>query len=56
MSGEARREEITARIAADTGITEAMIEQLVRGFYAKGGRMRCWGRSSRRRSPTGNRI
>ncbi|MCP4621363.1 MAG: group III truncated hemoglobin [Bradyrhizobium sp.] len=35
MSGEARREEITARIAADTGITEGMIEQLVRGFYAK---------------------
>ena len=35
MSGEARREEITARIAADTGITEAMIEQLVRAFYAK---------------------
>ena len=35
MSGEARREGITARIAADTGITEAMIEQLVRAFYAK---------------------
>ena len=35
MSGEARREEITARIAAGTGITEAMIEQLVRAFYAK---------------------
>jgi hemoglobin len=35
MSGEARREEITARIAAHTGITEGMIEQLVRGFYDK---------------------
>src|SRR5262249_55532627 len=35
MSGARRREEITARIAAHTGITEAMIEQLVRGFYAK---------------------
>jgi hemoglobin len=35
MSGSERREEITARIAADTGITEAMIEQLVRAFYAK---------------------
>ena len=35
MSGPERREEITARIAAGTGITEAMIEQLVRGFYAK---------------------
>ena len=35
MSGPERREQITAQIAADTGITEAMIEQLVRGFYAK---------------------
>jgi hemoglobin len=35
MSGLERREQITAQIAADTGITEAMIEQLVRGFYAK---------------------
>jgi hemoglobin len=35
MSGSERREEITARIAAGTGITEAMIEQLVRGFYGK---------------------
>lgn len=35
MSGPERREEITAQIVADTGITEAMIEQLVRGFYAK---------------------
>src|SRR5215813_931699 len=35
MSGQMRREEITARIAAHTGITEAMIEQLVRGFYEK---------------------
>jgi hemoglobin len=35
MSGPERREEITARIAAHTGITEGMIEQLVRAFYAK---------------------
>jgi hemoglobin len=33
MSGEGRREDITARIVAHTGITEGMIEQLVRGFY-----------------------
>jgi len=30
-----RREQITAEITAKTGITEAMIERLVRGFYAK---------------------
>ena len=35
MSGEERREEITARIVAHTGITEGLIEQLVRGFYAR---------------------
>ena len=35
MSGEQRREEITAEIAAHTGITEGMIEQLVRAFYAR---------------------
>ena len=35
MSGSERREEITARIASHTGITEGMIEQLVRGFYDK---------------------
>ena len=35
MSGPERREEITAQIVARTGITEAMIERLVRGFYAK---------------------
>jgi hemoglobin len=34
-SGEGRREEITAQIVAQTGITEAMIEKLVRAFYAK---------------------
>jgi hemoglobin len=34
-SGPERRAEITAEIAAQTGITEAMIEQLVRAFYAK---------------------
>ena len=35
MSGPERREQLTARIAADTGITEGMIEQLVRAFYAR---------------------
>jgi hemoglobin len=35
MSGAERREKITAEIAERTGITEAMIERLVRGFYAK---------------------
>ena len=35
MSGPERREEIAAQIAAHTGITEAMIERLVRAFYDK---------------------
>src|SRR5213595_2558344 len=35
MSGAEKREKITAEITARTGITEAMIERLVRGFYAK---------------------
>jgi hypothetical protein len=35
MTAAERREKITAEIAAATGITEAMIERLVRGFYAK---------------------
>lgn len=35
MTGAERREQITAEIAARTGITEAMIERLVRGFYAR---------------------
>ena len=35
MSGAERREKITAEIMARTGITEAMIERLVHGFYAK---------------------
>jgi hemoglobin len=34
-SGPERREELTAQIVARTGITEAMIEQLVRAFYAR---------------------
>jgi hypothetical protein len=34
-SGPERREEITAQIVAQTGITELMIEKLVRGFYDK---------------------
>jgi hemoglobin len=34
-SGPERREEITAQIVARTGITEAMIEQLIRAFYDK---------------------
>ena len=33
MSGAERREKITAEIAERTGITEAMIERLVRAFY-----------------------
>lgn len=35
MDTPARRAELTARIARETGIDEAMIERLVRGFYAK---------------------
>ncbi len=35
MSGAERREKITAEIAERTGITEAMIERLVRAFYAR---------------------
>jgi hemoglobin len=35
VTGAERRAQITADIAERTGITEAMIEHLVRGFYAK---------------------
>jgi hemoglobin len=35
MTGAERREKITAEITERTGIAEAMIERLVRGFYAK---------------------
>lgn len=35
METAERREKITAAIVARTGIDEAMIERLVRGFYAK---------------------
>lgn len=35
MTGAERREAITAEIVEKTGITEAMIERLVRGFCAK---------------------
>ena len=35
MTEAARRAQITAEIVARTGITEAVIEQLVHGFYAK---------------------
>ena len=35
MAGPARREHLTAEIMERTGIDEAMIEHLVRGFYAK---------------------
>ena len=35
MTGAERREKITAGIMATTGITEAMIERLVRGFYVR---------------------
>jgi hemoglobin len=34
-AGPARRAAITAKIQADTGIDEAMIERLVRAFYAR---------------------
>jgi hemoglobin len=34
-SAEQRRAEITAAIQAETGIDEAMIERVVRGFYAR---------------------
>jgi hemoglobin len=35
MTGAERREQITAGIMEKTGITEVMIERLVRGFYAR---------------------
>ena len=35
MTGAERREQITAEITERTGITEAIIERLVRGFYAR---------------------
>ena len=35
MTAAERREQITADITARTGITEDMIERLVRGFYAR---------------------
>ena len=35
MTGPDRREQISAGIAARTGISEAMIERLVHAFYAK---------------------
>ena len=35
VTGPERRERITAEIMQRTGITEAMIERLVRGFYAR---------------------
>jgi hemoglobin len=35
MTAAERREKITAEITERTGITEAMIERLVHGFYAK---------------------
>ena len=35
MTGAERRERITAEITERTGITEAMIERLVRAFYAR---------------------
>ena len=35
MTGAERRAQLTADIAEKTGITEAMIERLVRAFYAK---------------------
>lgn len=35
MTGAERRAQLTADISEKTGITEAMIERLVHGFYAK---------------------
>jgi hemoglobin len=35
VTGAERRAQLTADIAEKTGITEATIERLVRGFYAK---------------------
>ena len=35
MTGAERRAQLTADIAKKTEITEAMIERLVHGFYAK---------------------
>lgn len=35
MAGAERRAQLTADISEKTGITEAMIERLVHGFYAK---------------------
>ena len=35
LAGPARREQLTAEIMERTGIDEAMIERLVRGFYAR---------------------
>ena len=35
MTAAERREKITAEIVARTGITEPLIERLVRAFYAK---------------------
>jgi hemoglobin len=35
VTGAERRQRITAEIVARTGITEPLIESLVRGFYAK---------------------
>jgi hemoglobin len=35
VTGAERRAQLTADIAEKTGITEAMIERLVRGFYVK---------------------
>jgi hemoglobin len=35
VAGPARREQLTAEIMERTGIDEAMIDRLVRGFYAK---------------------
>jgi hypothetical protein len=51
VTGAERRAQLTADIAEKTGITEATIERLVRGFYAP---TRCWRRSSKRESGIGS--
>jgi hypothetical protein len=56
ITGPERRERITAEIMERTGITEAMIERLVRGFTPRFALTRCWRRSSISGSRIGSRI
>jgi hemoglobin len=65
-SAQARRAAITSQIRAETGIDEAMIERLVRGFYARvrddamlgpifASKIDDWSRTCKRCSPSGRR-